>query len=187
MGGYEPSAPYDLDSHITEIDTGHIDVDYMNANFTKWLKALGSGDEALEHAAAELHRSFATLTQEEQRYAEVFLHDVERGDVVPEEGKTLRDYITSYARRAKDSQFDRICEALGCDRALLVEMCAADLTEDNLNEYGRFDRLKDSIDGSRARAYLEEREGKSLPLFKVNLMAANLLKRFVLDGGVDVE
>lgn len=187
VGGYEPSAPYDLDSHITEIDTGHIDVDYMNANFTKWLKALGSGDEALEHAAAELHRSFATLTQEEQRYAEVFLHDVERGDVVPEEGKTLRDYITSYARRAKDSQFDRICEALGCDRALLVEMCAADLTEDNLNEYGRFDRLKDSIDGSRARAYLEEREGKSLPLFKVNLMAANLLKRFVLDGGVDVE
>lgn len=187
VGGSEPSAPYDLDNHITEIDTGHIDVDYMNANFTKWLKALGSGDEALEHAAAELHRSFATLTQEEQRYAEVFLHDVERGDVVPEEGKTLRDYITSYARRAKDSQFDRICEALGCDRALLVEMCAADLTEDNLNEYGRFDRLKDSIDGSRARAYLEEREGKNLPLFKVNLMAANLLKRFVLDGGVDVE
>ena len=42
--GSGPEAPYELDGHITEIDTGLIDTDYMNANFTKWLKALGGGD-----------------------------------------------------------------------------------------------------------------------------------------------
>lgn len=185
--GDGPSAPYDLDGHITAIDTGHIDTDYMNANFVKWLKALDGGSEELSRAAEELHRSFAALTQEEQRYAEVFLHDVERGDVIPEEGMTLRDYITSYARRAKDGQFDRIVDALGCDRDLLVEMCAADLREDNLNEFGRFDRLKKSVDGARARAFFSEGEGESPSPFRVNMMAANLLKSFILNGGIDIE
>lgn len=185
--GEDPTAPYDLDGHIVAIDTGHIDTDYMNANFGKWLKALSGGSEELSRAAEELHRSFAVLTQEEQRYAEVFLHDVERGDVVPEEGMTLRDYITSYAKRAKDDQFNRIVDALGCDRDLLVEMCAADLHEDNLNEFGRFDRLKKSVDVTRARAYFSEREGGPLSPFRVNMMAANLLKGFILNGGIDVE
>lgn len=35
-----PEAPYELDGYLTEIDTGLIDTDYMNANFDKWLKAL---------------------------------------------------------------------------------------------------------------------------------------------------
>ena len=42
----------------------------------------------------ELHKSFATFTQEKQKYANIFLHDVQNGDVVVDEGKTLRDYIT---------------------------------------------------------------------------------------------
>ena len=46
-------------------------------------------------------RSFALLSQEEQKYANIFLHDIERGDVNPEEEKTLRDYITEYQYRAK--------------------------------------------------------------------------------------
>ena len=32
--------PYDLSGHLMEIDTTKIDTDYMNANFTKWLKQL---------------------------------------------------------------------------------------------------------------------------------------------------
>lgn len=184
--GSEPSAPYDLKGYITAIDTGRIDTDYMNANFTKWLKALAQGDEELERAEKELHRSFAALTREEQKIAEVFLHDVQRGDVVPEEGMTLRDYITVYAKRAKDDQFERVSELLGCDKGLLIEMCGADLREDNLNEFGRFDRLKKSVDVSKARAYFEEKDGTSLPPFKVNILAANLLKHFVLNGGVDI-
>lgn len=183
--GTAPTVPYDLDGYITEIDTGHIDTEYMNANFTKWLKALG-GDGELGRATEELHRCFATLTQEEQRHAEVFLHDVERGDVVPEEGKTLRDYITAYGRREKDGQLDKLVAALGVDRGLLVEMCGLSLTETNLNEYGRFDRLKGSVDKGLARAYFEEMEGAPVAPFKVNVKAADLLKRFVLEGGFDL-
>lgn len=185
--GDAPEAPYELDGHITEIDTGLIDSDYMNANFKKWLKCLEQDDEGLAAAREELHRSFASLSQDDQRFAELFLHDVERGDAALEDGKTLRDYITSYARKAKNAQVERIVEALGIDGELLATMAALDLTESNINEFGRFDDLKDSVDKARAKAFFEQKEGKTLPLFKVNTRAAALLKKFILEGGFDID
>lgn len=185
--GDAPEAPYELDGHITEIDTGLIDSDYMNANFEKWLKCLEQDDEGLAAAREELHRSFASLSQDDQRFAELFLHDVERGDAALEDGKTLRDYITSYARNAKNAQVERIVEALGIDGELLATMAALDLTESNINEFGRFDDLKDSVDKVRAKAFFEQKEGKTLPLFKVNTRAAALLKKFILEGGFDID
>lgn len=177
--------PYELKGYLTEIDTGHIDAEYMNANFKKWLKALHEGGDA-DAVLRELHRSFAALSQDEQRLAEVFLHDVERGDVELTEGKTLRDYITSYGRREKDDQIDGLVEFLGCDRTLLCDIMARDVTEDNLNEFGRFDALKESIDKVRARASFEDVFGLKLSPFKANIKAADLLKRFVLAGGFNI-
>ena len=182
-----PDVPYDIDGHLVEIDTGKIDTDYMNANFVKWLKALNNNDPELAAISEELHRSFASLSQDEQRLAELFLHDVERGDATVEDGKTLRDYITAYGRREKDAQFDAIVTALGVNRELLVEMAGLDLTEANINEYGRFDRLKESVDKTAAKAYLEKVEGTPIALFKVNVKAADLLKRFILEGGFDLD
>lgn len=185
--GSAPDAPYELDGHITEIDTGLIDSDYMNSNFEKWLKCLEQDDEDLAAAREELHRSFASLSQDDQRFAELFLHDVERGDATLKEGMTLRDYITSYAHKAKNAQTQRVIEALGIDGDLLATMVALDLTESNINEFGRFDDLKDSVDKVRAKAFFEQKEGKSLPPFKVNTRAAALLKRFILEGGFDID
>lgn len=182
-----PDAPYELDGHITEIDTGLIDSDYMNSNFEKWLKCLEQDDEGLAAAREELHRSFASLSQDDQRFAGLFLHDVERGDATLEEGMTLRDYITSYACKAKNAQVQRVVEALGIDGDLLTAMVALDLTESNINEFGRFDDLKDSVDKARAKVFFEQKEGKSLPPFKVNTRAAALLKRFILEGGFDID
>lgn len=185
--GGAPEAPYELDGHITEIDTGLIDSDYMNANFEKWLKCLEQDDEGLAAAREELHRSFASLSQDDQRFAELFLHDVERGDVTLEDGMTLRDYITSYARKAKNAQVERVVEALGIDGELLATMAALDLTESNINEFGRFDDLKNSVDKARAKTFFEQKEGKTLSLFKVNSRAAVLLKKFILEGGFDID
>ena len=66
-------------------------------------------------------------------------------------------------------------------------MAALDLTKSNINEFGRFDDLKDSVDKARAKAFFEQKEGKSLPPFKVNTRAAALLERFILEGGFDID
>lgn len=185
-----PEAPYDLDGYLTEIDTGHIDSDYMNENFTKWLKALGQegvSPEALEQLKNELHRSFATLSSDEQKYANIFLHDVESGNIELEEGKTLRDYITQYQHTAKDDQYDALVKAVGIDRNLLIEMICAGVSENDINEYGRFDKLCESADRDLARTYFERRDGESIPPFKVGMRLDKLLREFILQGGFDIE
>lgn len=189
-GGDNPQGggvAYKLEGYITEIDTGHIDTEYMNANFIKWLKCLNEGNEELEAARRELHRSFATLSQEEQRLAEIFLHDVESGEASVEEGKTLRDYITMYGSRNKDRQVKRLIDALGVDRSLLEKMMSLDLNDKNINEFGRFDDLKDGVDKKKAKEFFEMKTGKSMPMFKVNIEADKLLKKFILSGGFDID
>ena len=107
--------PYDLVGYITEIDTGLIDSDYMNSRFDKYIKLInadGTTQEAIEQAETELHKTFATLSQEEQKYANIFLHDIQRGDVVVTEGKSLRDYINEYLSKAKNDQIHQIATAL---------------------------------------------------------------------------
>ncbi|MBQ9619947.1 MAG: type I restriction endonuclease subunit R, partial [Neisseriaceae bacterium] len=74
-GGTKPSAiPYDIKGYITEIDTGKIDNDYMNSRFQKYLKLLNNKADAEQMQAVkeELHKTFATLNQEEQKYANIF-------------------------------------------------------------------------------------------------------------------
>jgi type I restriction enzyme, R subunit len=106
-GGAGESIPFDIDSHITEIDTGKIDADYMNSRFEKYLKVLQSGDvPAQEITLTELHRSFASLPQEDQRFADIFLRDIQRGDVQINSDKTFRDYLVDYKARAKNKDFE---------------------------------------------------------------------------------
>jgi type I restriction enzyme R subunit len=96
-GGCDGDVPYDLEGYLSEIKTGMIDSNYMNSRFDKYLKALDTSDEkAKEKALNVLHKTFATLTQEEQRYASIFLRDVQRGAAIIDGTKTLRDYITEY-------------------------------------------------------------------------------------------
>ena len=68
LGGDD--VPYEIDSYLTEINTGVIDANYMNSRFSKYLKALQDGTETAA-VLDELHKSFATLTQEEQKYANI--------------------------------------------------------------------------------------------------------------------
>lgn len=186
--GGGPAIPFDIDSHITEIDTGKIDADYMNTRFEKYLKVLQSGDElAKENTLADLHRSFASLSQEEQKLAEIFLHDIQRGDVQIDTDRTFRDYLNDYKANAKNKEIEGIINILGIEAQKLTALMNSSITDANLNEYGRFDELKATIDKQKAKAYFEALEGKTLAAFKVNIKAETLLKKFILSGGFECE
>lgn len=180
--------PFDLVGYITEIDTGRIDAAYMNSRFEKYLKNLHQADiteEQLQASLDELHKSFATLTQDEQKYAEIFLHDVQRGEVVVEDGKTLRDYITEYQYKAKNDQIHSFAVAFGLDEDLLKNIMQLNLTEANIDEFGRFDKLKQSVNKAAAKAFLEKIEGKVIIPPKVNMKVDKILRKFILTGGFD--
>ena len=161
----------------------------MNSRFVKFMKLIhqvGAPQEELRKAEDELHKTFATLSQEEQKYANIFLHDIQSGDVRVEDGMTFRDYITLYVTRAKDDQIHRLANALSLNEQMLRDLMAIHVTEDNINEFGRFDALKATINKQKAKAYFEAVTGKKMPLPMVNTQADKLLREFVLKGGFDI-
>jgi len=181
--------PFEIDGYLTEIDTGVIDADYMNTRFEKFLKTLkqeGIDSEQLQHTLDELHKSFASLTQEEQKYANIFIHDVQSGNVEIDTKKSFREYVTEYQFNAKNAEIYNIVQVFGLDEVKLRSMMNTNVTELNINEYGRFDELKSTVDKSKAKEYFEKLEGTTFPPFKINIKAHNLLQKFIISGGFEI-
>ena len=174
--------PFDISGYLTEIDTGKIDADYMNSRFDKYLKELNKHQDpaSIESTLNELHKSFATLTQVEQKYAKLFLHDLQRGDAQLVEGHAFRDYINTYKDNAENAQINSVVNALGLDKKLLTALMVDSVNAKNLNDFGRFDVLKESVDKAKAKIYFEKQDGVSMPLFKLNIRIEQFLKQFIL-------
>ena len=180
--------PFDISGYLTEIDTGKIDADYMNSRFDKYLKELNEHQDqaSIERTLNELHKSFASLTQAEQKYAKLFLHDLQRGDAPLTEARSFRDYINTYKGNAENAQLGAVVNALGLDKNRLVALMNDKVDETNLNNFGRFDALKETVDREKARAYFEARENKNIPIFQVNIKIEKLLKEFIFRDGFDL-
>lgn len=187
--GGDGEITFPIDPYLTEQSTGVIDNDYMNSRFVKWKKQLmdpNTDPQELENTLAELHKSFAFLSQEDQKFANLFLHDVQTGDVHLESDKTFRDYIVMYAKNAKTTQEKRLVNYLGLSEELLTNIMDAHVTKNKLNEYGRFDALKGSVVKEKAQAYFTKVDGKKLPPFMVNNRVDELLTKFILSDGCDI-
>lgn len=162
----------------------------MNSRFEKYLKMLeqdGVYPEQLQDTLDELHKSFASLSQDEQKYANIILHDVQSGDANLRDGMSLRDYISEYQYNAKNEEIKNLVELIGVDEIKLKELLAAGITERNFNEFGRFDDLKATVDRQKAKVYFEELEDGRIPPFKISMKVHNLLLDFVIRGGFEVE
>ena len=186
----DDDVPYAVNSYLTTIDTADIDTDYMNSRFEKYLKIFyqeGAEAEAIHQAETELHKTFATLSQEEQKYANIFLHDIQSGAVVPQPGKTLREYIAEYIAQKQNDQIHKVAEVFGLDEKKLRAFMRANITEANINEFGRFDDLKATVDKPKAKAYFEAIEGTKLIPPKVPVKYDKLLREFIVSGGFDLK
>jgi len=182
-------APFDIDVHIKHIDTDRIDAEYLNSKFKKYLKALQDGvpQDVLDDLLEQLHASFARLSQDDQRYANRWLHDLQAGDVTLQPGKTVHDYINEYRITERDRQLVRLHECLGLDMAQLRRILDARVTAATINEYGRFDDLKASIDLDLAAAYFTEDTGARVSKFKVRALLDKLLRTYVIDGALPAD
>jgi type I restriction enzyme R subunit len=189
-GGGSDDIPFEIDGYLTEIDTGVIDANYMNSRFEKYLKTLIKEDvdsDQLQQTLDELHKSFASLTQEEQKYANILLHDVQSGNTTSESGKTFKEYITEYQFKAKNAEIYHISQLLGLDETKLRNIMNSGITESNINEYGRFDELKNTVDKNKAKEYFEKLESSTIPPFKINIKVHNLLQKFIISGGFELD
>ena len=181
--------PYDLKGHLIEIDTGRIDADYMNNTFEKYLRVKnqdGASKKLIEDVQNELYKTFAMIPQEDQKYAEIFMRDLDKGVVCLDGTKTLRDYITEYKKNAHDDQIYRFAETFGLNEEKLRVMISYGLDESNIDEFGRYSKLINSVDKTKSKKYFEEKENKCLIQPRINQEMDKLLRKFVISGGFDI-
>ena len=183
-GGSDPT--FAIDPYLTELSTGLIDSQYLNSRFEKYKKILTQPDvdpAEKEATLEQLHKAFASLSQEEQRYANLFLHDVEAGDVRLEPDCTFMDYIHQYASAERERQVKKVTKYFGIPEDVVCQMLDAHVNEQNYNDYGRFDNVKKYIVKEEACAYITALEGKRMPPFRVNNRSETILKEFFLSDG----
>ena len=86
---------YDINPYLMSLSTEKIDADYMDSRFKKYVKMLNehADERPIESVLNELHRSFASLTQDEQKYANILLKDIQNNDFIVREDSNVMDYI----------------------------------------------------------------------------------------------
>lgn len=183
------SALFDINYTLVEKGAGRIDYDYLNNNFQRFVRnhrEEGSKDERMR-IKDDLHRSFAKLPVETQGYAGMVINDLESGELVVDNGMEFTDYINEYKDRSESRHVKELVLAIGVNESMLRELMNLNIKKDTLNEFGRFDKLKSTIDRNVAKAYLEQKLEEKLSPIKVNMQIDNLLTKFILSGGFDIE
>ena len=182
--------PFNIEGYLIEIETGKINLEYIESNFRKYLRDIEQDEidpEQLDKTLNELHKSFASLTQEEQKYANVFLHDIERGNIKLVPDKIFMDYIKEYKVKTENQQINDLHDAIGVDIEKLKKIMELGLNEKNIDEYGRLKEIEATIDAEKAKNFFEKQEGKTLSVFDISRDASNLLRNFILKGGFNID
>lgn len=104
-----------------------------------------------------------------------------------DDGETCRDRITNYRADAKNEQIRKLVSAFGLDEGKLKKIMHSGVTDQNLNQYGRFDELLNTVDKTKAKRFFEGQEVAAIQQFKVNMKSAELLKDFILTGGFEFD
>lgn len=172
---------FDLETYSNTSNNDVIDTDFINSRFKKYLKDLQNGSQAQrEKILDDLSSSFASLSQQDQKYANIFLNDIQSGAIQIDENKTFGDYLASYRLQEEESKIKKIIDMFvfkNESEAYFREMLNLPINEKNLNEFGRFDNLVSAIDYKK----FEEHLGEKLSLIKLKSKATNIIKNFILN------
>ena len=181
------SIAYDIDYQLPEGSRSRINYEYLNTNFKKYMNIKEEHDSNLiQSLLNDLHRTFAQLPVELQPYAEMILNDVNNGELVIKEGWEFTDYLNEYQLSEEDDFIQDLVDSTNINEALLREMLDLRLTEVNINEYSRFDKLKSSVNVGHFSGYIEKNLGKMVIPIKVNMLIDRLLRAFLLEDVFDV-
>lgn len=187
-GGRGEDEAYDIDPYLMALSTEKIDSDYMDSRFKKYVKLLNeeADENTITNMLNELHRSFASLSQDEQKYANILLKDIQNHDLIVRDDKSVREYIVEYQTRAKNDQISKFASRLGIYEEKLRKLMEKHVTENDINAFGQYDALIQNVDIDIAKKYFDEKEGRAVPKRKVRAKLDELLRRFILEDGFDI-
>ena len=83
-----------------------------------------------------------------------------------------------------NEKVNQLVDYLGVDRDLMLDLLSRNLTEDTLNDFGAFNRVKESVDLDKATEYYRKiNNDPELPMRKASIRSHKLLREFILSNG----
>ena len=175
--------PLYLEGNSNALEDMDINADYMNKNFEKWRKILQQpnvSEEEKSEVLTELHHSFMHLSQDDQKFANLILHDIDTGTLIMKPDKSFSDYIVEYKINSKNKNARRVSEAFGVDLDLLISLCEGEY------ELSQLSLLEDTIKWDIAHEFFVTRYGKPLKQSRLGILLHEYLKQFIDSHGADV-
>ena len=105
---------------------------------------------------------------------------IDGGNIPIEPGNVLIDEVNEKIETA----IHGLSKHFGMDEGELRKFLSLQLNHSNINEYGYFDKLKNTVDKDKAKEYFEKIEGGEVKPFKVNIKIDHLLRSFIVDGKI---
>lgn len=65
----------------------------------------------------------------------------------------------------------------------LIDFMKQDISETNIDDFGRFSALKEKVNRDIAKSYLEQKEGTQISAFKLSMKIDSVLRAFILSDG----
>ena len=87
---------------------------------------------------------------------------------------------------AKNDQIHRCATAFGLDEHKLRSMMGLKLTDKNINEFNRLDKLMATVDMVKAQEYFSKNEGKPCARPFVIIKLDKLQTKFIISGGFEI-
>lgn len=176
---------YDINPSLVSMKTDKIDYDYMNSNFKKYVRELqiNGKDSALVNTLLNaLRNSFASLNQEDQKIANIIIHDIQSGELIIDEKDTFNNILNSYKKDKRDENIRIFSERWGIPIDELLNFINETKNFRVLNEYGRFDKLMNDSNLKKAIEYLSEKENRKISNIKAINAINDALKEFLASG-----
>ena len=175
--------PLYLEGNSNALEDMDINADYMNKNFDKWRKILQQpnvSEEEKSEVLTELHHSFMHLSQEDQKFANLILHDIDTGTLIMKPDKSFSDYIVEYKVNSKNRNARRVSEAFGVDIDFLILLCEGKF------ELSQVSQLEDTINWDTAHQFFAARDGQDYKRSKLGIIIHEYLMIFIESRGTDV-
>lgn len=92
------------------------------------------------------------------------------------------DYISAYFSKSKNDEIIVFVESIGVNEDALRKFLTYHVNVNNIDEYGRFEKLKQEVDIDIAQKYFEKKEGAPIPRRKIHPKVDKVLRDFILYG-----
>ncbi len=178
--------PYGFNPIVAQSNKARVDYNFFNSKFKKWYKIVqqyknvNGHQQEIEDALREFNSSYLSLTPEDQEIVKIIIFEVRSGDLILKENDTLMDCINAKKAEKENDSIKRFCNIFGYDENLIREILKQHVTKENINEFGRRDKISNTLDITKAEKYFNEKLGLNLSRRNIKIQSDIKLDDFIL-------